>query len=529
MKFSQTNRSASGSPGTRANGTGHSAPGAAPAGGSTNGSNASQSSSRKAESPGTATTANGTGESSRTLSAQHVAALEERGLDPELAVRMGLHTVPGKFGGSDGLAIPMVREGKVINHKYRGPRKAFAQDEGAPRSLWNEDVLRDASLAQLPVLITEGEMDGLAAAQVAGDLVRAVSVIDGAGSNLDFFGDIWPLLDKVPRFILGGDSDEPGQKLNAELARRLGAARCAWLQYPTGKDLNDVLRAKGGPAARSCIEGAKPFPIKGVYKLSDYPEVGELEVFDTGWPCLNSYLKLWIPELMLITGVPSHGKSKLALHMLCHQVERHGARPAIFSAEVPIKPHVRDELRRFHGKDDAAADAWIEENFVFLGADPRDAEDEIDVAWIIEKASDAVIRHGINWLLIDPWNQLEHRRNRESVEEYQERALRELNRFRRSFGVGVIVVAHPTKDVKGRDGKIRTPGLYDVSGSAHWYNAPDHGVVVDRRDGAGNRVKVIIRKSRFAKSGHVGEAWLRFDNEEGRYVATLPPEDKGDA
>jgi twinkle protein len=517
-------RSSYANPGRSANGTARSARFATSTGSTTRASGASPSSSRAAGSLGTATTANGTAGLSRTLSAKHVAALEERGLDPEVAARLGLHTVPGKFAGKDGLAIPMLREGKVINHKYRGPGKAFAQDEGAPRSLWNEDVLRDASLAGLPVLITEGEMDGIAGVQVAGDLARIVSVIDGASSNLDFFADIWPFLDKVPRFILGGDGDAPGQKLNAELARRLGAARCAWLQYPVGKDLNDVLKASGAPAARAVVEGAKPYPIKGIYKLSDYPEVGELEVLDTGWPSLNPFLKLWVPELMLITGIPSHGKSKFALHLLCQQVEKHAARPAIFSAEMAIKPHVRDELRKFHGGENAAADAWIEEGFVFIGSDPREAEDETDVAWIIEKASDAVIRHGINWLLIDPWNQLEHRRNRESQEEYQERALRELNRFRRSFQCGVIVVAHPTKDVKQRDGKLRTPGLYDVSGSAHWYNAPDHGVVIDRPDASGTATKVIIKKSRFAKAGHTGEAWLRYEAERGRFVATLPPE-----
>jgi twinkle protein len=418
----------------------------------------------------------------------------------------------------------MLREGKAINHKYRGPNKQFAQDKDAPRSLWNEDVLRDETLKHLPVLICEGEMDGLAAVQVAGDIVRVVSVVDGASSNLDFFADIWPLLEPVPRFILAGDGDGPGQKLNAELARRLGAARCAWLEYSHGKDLNDVLRAKGGPQARLCIDGAKPFPIKGLYRLNDYPEVGELEVFDSGWITLNPLLRLWVPELMLITGIPSHGKSKFALHLLCNQVEQYQARPAIFSAEVPIKPHVRDELRKFHGVDPVAADAWIQENFLFLGSDPRDQDEEIDVDWIIEKASDAVIRHGINWLLIDPWNQLEHRRNRESIDEYQERALRSLNRFRRSFGCSVIVVAHPTKDIKQRDGKVRTPNLYDVSGSAHWYNAPDHGIVVDRPDSSGYHVRVCVKKARFAKSGHVGEGWLKFNPETGRYAATLPPE-----
>jgi len=525
MKSSRPIGSNYGSNGMRANGIASPARSATtPANGTIRASHASPSSSKAGRSRGIATTVDGTAEPPRTLSEGHAKALEERGLDVEIATRLGWHTAPRKFAGKDGLAIPMVREGRVINHKYRGPNKQFAQDKDAPRSLWNEDVLRDESLAHLPVMITEGEMDGLAGVQVAHGLVRTVSVIDGANTNLDFLADIWPLLDKAPKFILAGDGDAPGQKLNAELARRLGAACCSWLEYPTGKDLNDVLRALGASAARSCVEGAKPYPISGVYRLSDFPDVGDLEVLETGWINLNPHLKLWVPELMVITGIPSHGKSKFALHLLAQQVEKHGARPAIFSAEMAIKPHVRDELRAFHGGSAKDADGWIEANFIFIGSNPRVADDEVDVPWLIEKASDAVVRYGINWLLIDPWNQVEHRRNRESVEEYQERALRDLKRFRSSYGCGVIVVAHPTKDVKGKNGEIRTPGLYDVSGSSHWYNAPDHGIVVERRNTSGTDVRVMIKKSRFAKSGHTGEAWLRYEADRGRYVASLPPE-----
>ena len=81
----------------------------------------------------------------------------------------------------------------------------------------------------------------------------------------------------------------PASKLNAELARRFGAARCAWVAYPEGtKDLNDVLRLKGETAVGEAIRGAKPYPIKGLYKLSDYPDVGEPVTYETGFICLNA-------------------------------------------------------------------------------------------------------------------------------------------------------------------------------------------------------------------------------------------------
>lgn len=486
----------------------------------TESSSASRSASKVVPLRGTATTADGMAGTSRTLSDVHVRGLEARGLDSETCLKLGFYTVlQGDTGGPgfDALAIPFIREGKTINHKYRGAGKRFAQDKGAPRSLFNEDCLRDPTLADQDLIITEGEFDAVAAIQSG--YPKTVSVPDGAGSNLDFLADIWPLLEKVPRVVLAGDADEPGQKLNAELARRLGAARCARLEYPTGKDLNDVAKALGHAGAKACIEAAKPYPIKGLFKLSSYPPVPNLETYRTGWVCLHENLKLWAGEFCVVTGIPQHGKSTWALHMLAQLAERHGHRAAIASFEMRIEPYVANVLRKFHGGTLEEANQWIEDQFVFIDQDPSDDE-RIDIDWIIEKADDAVIRYGINWLLLDPWNQIQHARKRgESTVEYQERAIAELKRFARRRDVGVIVVAHPTKEVKdGRTGKMRVPGLYDIDGSAHWYNAADHGIVIDRQCMASNLTHVHVKKSRYREGGVCGVAGLRFNFGTNRFV-----------
>jgi twinkle protein len=135
------------------------------------------------------------------LSEEHQKWLEARGIDLEVATRYGLFTDRQSQGGRD-LAIPYRREGKVINHKYRGPQKQFRQDQGAPRAFWNEDCLRDSTLANQPLLITEGEMDALAAIQVG--FPRTISVGDGARTNLDFLGDIWTLVKDAPRLSSAG-------------------------------------------------------------------------------------------------------------------------------------------------------------------------------------------------------------------------------------------------------------------------------------------------------------------------------------
>ena len=123
----------------------------------------------------------------------------------------------------------------------------------------------------------------------------------------------------------------------------------------------------------------------------------------------------------MITGVPSHGKSRFTLELLCSMALKHGHRTVIFSAEMRITPYVRDVLREHYvGKsakdltlqDKRKADEWIEETFYFIDQDPREEHEDATVEWLIDKASDAVVRYGVDWFLLDPWNQVEHKRDR---------------------------------------------------------------------------------------------------------------------
>jgi twinkle protein len=193
-----------------------------------------------------------------------------------------------------------------------------------------------------------------------------------------------------------------------------------------------------------------------------------------------------------------------------------------------VSPYVRDVLREHYVgketrnmvlKEKRAADLWIEEMFVFIDQDPREEAEDASIDWLVERAGDAVVRYGVDWFLLDPWNQVEHKRpHGESEADYQDRAIRALKRFARSFDCGVFVVAHPTKDVKQAGGKIRVPTLYDISGSSHWYNAADHGIIVSG-DTTSNIREIRIDKSRYRSAGHVGAANLMLEN--GRLRPTV--------
>lgn len=105
-------------------------------------------------------------------------------------------------------------------------------------------------------------------------------------------------------------------------------------------------------------------------------------------------------------------------------------------------------------------------------------EQDFDLAWLKAVIEEAATRHGCRWILIDPWNEVEHLWGRQDTETiYLNRALRELKRLGRRFQICIIIVAHPTKE-GGKAESVREARLYDINGDSAWNNKADLGVVV---------------------------------------------------
>lgn len=504
--------------------------------------------------------------------------LHRRKIDPETALRYGVFTASresasGVFvpdGRGTTIAFPFMENGVQVACKYRGPDKRFEQDRDGRRTFWNSDVLDDPALADKrahkALIITEGEIDALTAIDCGHSFT--VSVPDGAPSipkdrqpeeldpiDLDaerhgkfaFVFNNRERLDRVKTFILATDDDAPGRRLRAELLRRLGAARCMFITYPPDpvvpsehgkrpcKDLNEVRVYHGADTVNFVLAGARPFPLNGLYRLFDYPDEPDPEMYAVGWDGWAPYLRVYAGEFMVVTGIPSHGKTAWTLELCEHLCVMHNWRVAMCSPEMRVIRDIRKTLRKMklgYPPGDstlpqylARADEWINNNFYFIDADGPsiEASGEIfDVDWIIAKAIEAVARYGIKVLLIDPWNEIEHaRRNGETTADYIGRAIRSLKSFARRYDVMVIVVAHPTKEVNNsKDGKLRTPRLYDIDGAAHWYNKCDHGIVVERPTWNGAEVNIYIAKVRLqGDAGTRAKMTMEFHKQSARYTA----------
>lgn len=508
---------------------------------------------------------------------------ERRQISSETAAKYGIYTasfvretrevLPDNVGNL--IVFPTIDHGIVVNEKYRttdkGSKKIWQKPNGR-RTFWNCEALDDPALhdGRMACIITEGEPDALTAIDCGFPL--SVSVPDGASDDPRIKGEnpeelkpldpqsehtgkfefMWNNRDRlkpIKRFILATDDDPPGIRLRAEIVRRLSAARCMFVTYPqdlvidvddpkdlalwpTGKrpckDLNEVRMTFGADAVVRVLTNAQPFPVRGLYRLSQYPDLPPLETFRTGFGIhMDVHLRMFIGEYMVVTGIPTHGKSTWVLNLVRNLNELHGWRTALFSPEMRTVPQLRDKLRTIRmGRPYselldrefiAETDAWINENILFIDNDPTgNSEDTLTLDWIIERATDAVMRDGIRVLVIDPWNEVEHAREKsESMHDYIGRSSRALKRWGQQHAVCVIVIAHPTKDVAEK-GKPRAPTPYDIDGSSHWFNKPDHIVVVwnDYENGV---TSVDVRKARFDGTGEKGRVMFKFDKASNRY------------
>ena len=91
-----------------------------------------------------------------------------------------------------------------------------------------------------------------------------------------------------------------------------------------------------------------------------------------------------------------------------------------------------------------------------------------------------------------------------------------MTNFAQQNDVLFILMAHPTKPQRNA-GKELTPTLYDISGSANFFNKTDFGIVVER-DFEKSLVNIHIQKVRFKHLGKVGNAIFKYNLDNGRYT-----------
>lgn len=447
---------------------------------------------------------------------KHTEWLDRRGNLSELASEMEISSVD-RHGGK-WLCIPYRLDGKVVNRKYRlTGEKRHEMDKGGKLCLWNADTLSERPDT---LIITEGEWDALTAIKCG--FRHTVSVPNGAPAekmddpvNANRYGFLYEseeALKGVGTIVLATDGDKPGRMLAHDLAAIFGAERCRFIEYPEGcKDLNEVYDKHGHSGVVALLMAPKPFPVQGLYRLSDFPDQVEVRSMDAGIAGLEPYMSIALGTLTVFSGYSNMGKSTVLNTILAHAIDR-DIPVCVASFETAAKPILRDGLARSligcswddflqHPKRQSAYEQL--ERCVSIISNSLDDDTEIDLDAYLELIRVAVIRDGAKIVVLDPWNEIEHKRRHDETEtDYIGRAIRQLKRFAKRFNISLWVVAHPSKPQKGQTGK---PGLYDISGSANWANKADYGLIYHRPDKTRNEGTLTVVKVRMGLPGKCGE------------------------
>lgn len=467
-----------------------------------------------------------------------------RGISQDTVARCGityeLEWIPQTNKQENCIVFNYFIKGELVNKKYRTGKKHFRLAKDA-RLVFYAPLGIEEHVYGDNLYITEGEMDALTLIELG--IKNTISSPNGAPpentdiENLDFsyFDSLKEIAPNYKRVYLIMDNDYVGARFRDEIARRIGIERCYYAEYPEGcKDINDVLVKHGKEKALDVVNNCKPYPINGKYDVDQlYGQVYNLwrNGFEagkpTGWESLNNIYTVRQKEFTVITGIPSHGKSSWLDHLIVNLAKNFKWAFGIFSPEnFPFERHIAKLCEIYIGKpfdtgyngamsEDELADAvqWCNNYFHFLL--PGDEQDQtLDNILSLAKAS--IFKDGIKGLVIDPWNEIEHEVGRDSETVYISKALSKIRKFCRVGNIHTWLVAHPTKLAKGKDGKYPKPNLYDISGSAHFYNKADNGIVV-YRDFDDNSTEVCVPKVRFKEIGKPGKRKLFYDVANGRY------------
>jgi twinkle protein len=421
------------------------------------------------------------------------------------------------------ICFPYFADGKLINIKFRGANKSFKLFPNAELIWYNIDALKNNK----EIIICEGEIDALSWIECGFDNV--ISVPNGANNRLEYLDNTIELFEKIDKVYLATDNDGPGINLRDELVRRLGPEKCNIINFKEYKDSNDYLQVYGQLEFKKLIQESKPIPVKGIVEINTlYHEIIELykngskQGLPIGNNSIDEFINWELGRLLIVTGIPGSGKSEFVDYLVCRLNLLYNWKAAYFTPEsYPLKYHYRNLHEKFSGKKfNAKTDTtdfdsiydYIKDNFFYIMD-----ENDLTIDTIMKSAKFLVKQKGIKILVIDPYNKVDHQYNYKISEtQYISKFLDILINFARFNNILVILVAHPTKMQKNE-----IPTLYNISGSAHFYNKTDYGITVhritDENGSMTNEVEIYIQKVKIKYLGYQGMAEQNYNYNNGRF------------
>ena len=430
------------------------------------------------------------------------------------------------------------RDEVLTNIKYRTGNKHFKLFKDAELILYNLDAIKESE----SVIITEGEIDTLSLYEAG--FRNCVSVPNGASTganNMQYLDNCIDYFENKKEIILATDNDQPGITLRNELASRLGIEKCYKVNFKECKDANEYLQKYGKEGLIQVLSDKEPFPVEGIFTTRDLFDDLEL-LYRNGLKKgltidepLDELISFEKGRLYIITGIPGHGKSEYLDYWLTKLNLKHGLKFGYFSPEnYPLQIHQSKIISKITGSEYNQFKLpytelinsinYISDNFFWVLP-----KDDFNIDTILEKARYLIFRKGISGFVIDPYNKLEHKEERnESETNYISRFLDKLTNFCHKNNISIFLVAHPRKMQKNRESMLmEVPNLYDINGSANFFNKTDFGITI-YRNFSEEKITVHIQKVKFKHLGQVGSVDYKYNLHNGRFENFILNEDNWD-
>jgi len=258
-------------------------------------------------------------------------AMPERGITQETCERFGVKTECSEETGlPERYFFPYYKDNEIVGYKVRNVNDKVFYSIGSTSGadLFGQQTVGERG--QL-IIVTEGEMDALAASQMLkeqGKNYKVVSVPNGANSkiqnNLEF-------LEKFDTVMLNYDNDDVGKKAVQKIQELFSPSKVKVMTLPDGvKDANDMILGNHKPIEYyRAINNAKTYRPDGIVNLADtfdlmFSDDSQVSI-PYPWAGLNSKLYGIRPrEIITLTSGAGMGKSAVTrelTHWLFKQTE----------------------------------------------------------------------------------------------------------------------------------------------------------------------------------------------------------------
>ena len=462
------------------------------------------------------------------------------------------------FDTNDVLTMVKVRPSRKIQH---GETKIWCLSDEKGNAYGTIPILYNMNRINVssPLLICCGEFD--CAAAIESGFSNSVSIPLG-DSNTHWIDECFEWLDQFNEIIICADNDDSGEKFKKSVIPRLENSKCKIVDVPKYfiredvrkipiKDLNDVLVRYGKEKVMEIINAAYESPIPSVIDFSDVEDLdlSDIDGIYTGIkPMDKEIMRLFFGSLTILSGIPGAGKTSYLYQLVCSALEQ-GYDSWIFSRELPASM-TRNwmnfllagnrHIKEYKGENDSVyykvtpeAKKAIGDHYrgrLFLYRDDYNNDVELLKTSMISVAK----RNGCKLFIIDNLTTVSLGGDEKSQFTKQTDFVNWLVQFGFKYNVATILVVHPHKLERSKDGKEQELSGYDLSGSANIINLAHRAIGLSRikpddenpngKSPLGDVKAVIIKDRMRGRSG--SKFYMRYDVPSRRFYTDYEEYDR---